>query len=114
MQKAPNFLSLLGNFPTGTLPEKINKYIPINKRLDGPTMKPIKWPIEDEGEEGTVQGLTHTKINPKTDIILPIIVRKLFFEEREIHAPNAIMDRGSQKNTTAFIISSILCPKHGY
>ena len=42
IQKIPNFLSLVGNFPIGTLPENTNRYIPISKRIDGPKMKPIK------------------------------------------------------------------------
>ena len=39
-----------------------------------------------------------------------IMNKKLSFEERLIHAPNAIMDIGSQKNTTASSISSIPWP----
>ena len=114
IQNIPKFLSLVGNFPTGTDPENIKRYIPISKRLDGPIMKPIKWPIEEDGDDGTVQGLEHTISRPIIAVILPKLVLKLPFEEREIHAPKAIMDRGSQKSTNAFIISSILCPTRGY
>jgi hypothetical protein len=77
-------------------------------------MKPIKCPIEEEGEVGTVHGLIHTNKKPKTDINLPIIIFILPFEERESQAPIAIMDRGNQKNATAFIMSSILRPMYGY
>ena len=73
-------------------------------------MNPIKCPIADEGEDGTVQGLMHTKIKPNIKIILPKFFVKLSFEERLIHAPSAIMDIGSQKNTTASSISSIPWP----
>ena len=52
----------------------------------------------------------HTKIKPKIKIILPKFFVKLSFEERLIHAPSAIMDIGSQKNTTASSISSIPWP----
>ena len=42
IQNNPNFLSLVGNFPTGTLPENTNRYIPIIRRIEGPKINPIK------------------------------------------------------------------------
>jgi hypothetical protein len=70
-------------------------------------MNPNKCPIADEGDDGTVQGLTHTSINPNSDNNLPEFFLNRSLDEREIHAPSAITDRGSQKNTTAFNISSM-------
>jgi hypothetical protein len=81
------------------------------RRTDGPITNPVKCPIADDGDDGTVHGLTHTKINPKNNNNLPEFFLKLSLEESVIHAPSAIIDIGSQKNTTAFNISSINHPK---
>tara|TARA_B100001094_G_C17437312_1_gene441938 strand:+ start:240 stop:518 length:279 start_codon:yes stop_codon:yes gene_type:complete len=88
----------------------MTKYNPRINSIEGPTIKPIKCPIEDDGDDGTVQGLKQTMRKLIAAKVRPKYTLKSFFEDIETHRPIVIKDIGSQKNITALIIVSIYCP----